>query len=94
MLCARDGQEAFALLQSSDAPIDLVLCDVVMPGVAGPDIVNRVQERSPKTRALFMSGHTTHSLVENGSLQQGHAFIHKPFMPSALARKVREVLDA
>ena len=92
--CARDGQEAFALLQSSDGPIDLVLCDVVMPGVAGPDIVKRVQARSPKTRALFMSGHTTHSLVENGSLQQGHAFIHKPFMPSALARKVREVLDA
>jgi two-component system cell cycle sensor histidine kinase/response regulator CckA len=94
VVCARDGQEAFAILHSAEGPIDLVLCDVVMPDVAGPEIVGRVQARSPKTRALFMSGHTTHSLVQNGSLQEGHAFIHKPFMPSALARKVREVLDA
>jgi PAS domain S-box-containing protein len=94
VICARDGQEAFALLHSSDEPIDLVLCDVVMPDVAGPEIVIRVQARSPKTRALFMSGHTTHALVQNGSLRNGHPFIHKPFAPSALARKVREVLDA
>jgi CheY-like chemotaxis protein len=94
VICARDGQEAFALLHSSDEPIDLVLCDVVMPDVAGPEIVIRVQARSPKTRALFMSGHTAHALVQNGSLRNGHAFIHKPFAPSALARKVREVLDA
>jgi two-component system, cell cycle sensor histidine kinase and response regulator CckA len=94
VVCARDGQEAFAILHSSDEPIDLVLCDVVMPDVAGPEIVTRVQARSPKTRALFMSGHTTHALVQNGSLLEGHAFIHKPFAPSALARKVREVLDA
>jgi two-component system cell cycle sensor histidine kinase/response regulator CckA len=94
VVCARDGQDAFAILHSSDVPFDLVLCDVVMPDVTGPEIVHRVQTRSPKTRALFMSGHTTHSLVQNGSLEEGHAFIHKPLMPSALARKVREVLDA
>ena len=94
VLCARDAQEAFAILHSSDESIDLVLCDVVMPDLAGPDVVSRVQARSPRTRALFMSGHTTHSLVRNGTLQEGHAFIHKPFVPSALARKVREVLDA
>ena len=94
VVCARDGQEAVAILHSSDTPFDLVLCDVVMPDVAGPEIVARVQRRSPRTRALFMSGHTTHSLVQNGSLQEGHAFIHKPFVPSALVRKVREVLDA
>jgi hypothetical protein len=41
-----------------------------------------------------MSGHTTHSLVRNGTLQEGHPFIHKPFLPSALAKKVREALDA
>jgi hypothetical protein len=41
-----------------------------------------------------MSGHTTHSLVRNGTLADGHAFIHKPFTPSALVRKIREVLDA
>jgi two-component system, cell cycle sensor histidine kinase and response regulator CckA len=94
VLCARDAQEAFAILHSSDEFIDLVLCDVVMPDLAGPDVVSRVQARSPRTRALFMSGHTTHSLLRNGTLQEGHAFIHKPFVPSALARKVREVLDA
>lgn len=94
VICAADGQEAFAILQSTDAPVDLVLCDVVMPDLAGPNVVRGVQARSPRTRALFMSGHTTHSLVQNGTLQDGHAFIRKPFAPSALARKVREVLDA
>ena len=82
------------MLHSSNRPIDLVLCDVVMPDDAGPDIVSRIQSRSPKTRALFMSGHTTHSLVQSGSLQESHAFIQKPFVSSALARKVREVLGA
>jgi two-component system cell cycle sensor histidine kinase/response regulator CckA len=94
VICARDAQETFAILHSSDDTIDLILCDVVMPDLAGPDVVSRVQTRSPGTRALFMSGHTTHSLVRNGTLADGHAFIHKPFTPSALVRKIREVLDA
>ena len=94
VICARDGQEAFAILHSADGPIDLVLCDVVMPDLAGPAVVARVQTRSPRTRALFMSGHTTHFLVKDGTLQEGHAFIRKPFVPSALAVKIREVLDA
>jgi CheY-like chemotaxis protein len=94
VICARDAQETFAILHSSDDTIDLILCDVVMPDLAGPDVVRRVQTRSPGTRALFMSGHTTHSLVRNGTLADGHAFIHKPFTPSALVRKIREVLDA
>ncbi|MEO6239675.1 MAG: response regulator, partial [Vicinamibacterales bacterium] len=85
---------AFAIIHSADGPIDLVLCDVVMPDLAGPEVVARVQTRSPRTRALFMSGHTTHSLVKDGTLQEGHAFIRKPFVPSALAMKIREVLDA
>ena len=92
VLSARDAQEAFAILHS-DGPIDLVLCDVVMPDLAGPEVVSRIQARSPRTRALFMSGHTTHALVKDGTLQEGHAFIQKPFLPSALARKVREVLN-
>jgi two-component system cell cycle sensor histidine kinase/response regulator CckA len=94
VICARDAQEAFAILHSSDEPIDLVLCDVVMPDLGGPDVVSRVQARSPGTRALFMSGHTTHALVRNGTLRKGHAFIQKPFTPSALVSKIREVLDA
>jgi two-component system, cell cycle sensor histidine kinase and response regulator CckA len=94
VICAPDAQDAFATLQCANDPIDLVLCDVVMPDLGGPEAVSRIQARSPRTRALFMSGHTTHSLVRNGTLREGHAFIHKPFMPTALARKVREVLDA
>lgn len=92
--CARDGQEAFAILHSVERPFDLILCDVVMPDLAGPDVVSRVQARSPRTRALLMSGHTTHSLVQDGTLREGYAFIRKPFTGSALGSKVREVLDA
>ena len=94
VLCAASGQEAFAIMSSTDEPIDLVLCDVVMPNLTGAEVVSRVQARSRDTRALFMSGHTTDSLVRRGTLQEGCPFIRKPFMPSGLAKKVREVLDA
>ncbi len=89
VLGARGGEEALAAAHSVDEPIDLVLCDVVMPNLSGHEIVSRVQARSPGTRALFMSGYTAHVLLEQEALAQGRSFIQKPFTPSALARKVR-----
>lgn len=94
VLTAADGQEALAILHSARTAIDIVLCDIVMPDLSGSEIVRRIQARSGDTRALFMSGHASQALTQDGKLGIGAAFIQKPFTPSSLARKLREVLDA
>ena len=93
VLPARDGREALALSQSHEGALDLILSDVIIPDLNGVEIVKRVQDRFSHARALFMSGHTNHALLHDGTLRNGSHFIQKPFMPDALARKVRDVLD-
>lgn len=93
VLSARDPQETFAIVQASETPIELVLSDVVMPDLQGPEIVSEVQLRSPRTKALFMSGHNWNWLAQQRMLGDDDAFIQKPFTPLALAKRVREVLD-
>jgi two-component system cell cycle sensor histidine kinase/response regulator CckA len=93
VLTAADGQEALAILQSSGNAIDIVLCDIFMPDLSGREIVSRIQARSPRIRALFMSGHNSAALIQDGKLEIGAAFVQKPFTPAALVRKIREVLD-
>ncbi len=94
LVVARDGAEALALAASHGSEIDLVLSDVVMPGSNGPDVVAQIRQGSGPVRALFMSGYTDHAVFRSGALEDGMNFIQKPFAPDALARKVREVLDA
>jgi PAS domain S-box-containing protein len=93
LLIARDGVEARALVERHNGPIDLVLTDVVMPGGSGPSIVREMAKTSKRMRALFMSGYTDHAMLRNGALEEGMAFIQKPFSPQALAQKIREVLE-
>lgn len=92
--CAAGADEAFAIAASSDQSIDLVLCDVVLPGLNGREIVARLQAGCDRPRAIFMSGHTTHWLLANGKFQEENPFLQKPFTASELASKVREVLHA
>lgn len=92
--CAAGADEALAMAASSDPAIDLVVCDVVLPGLNGREVVARLQAGCAGTRAIYMSGHTTHSLLANGTFQEENPFLHKPFTPSELAMKVREVLHA
>jgi two-component system, cell cycle sensor histidine kinase and response regulator CckA len=94
VFCARDAQEALAMLYSCGANIDLALSDVILPQVNGAEVVRSIQARSPRTRALFMSGHALRALVQKSILPDDAPFIHKPFSPGALARRIREVLDA
>ena len=93
VLGARDGQEALAVSRSHEGVLDLILSDVIVPDLSGVEIVNRVQGRFKDAKALFMSGHTNHALLDDGLLQNGTHFIQKPFMPEALAKKLREALD-
>ncbi len=94
VIVARDGAEALALSLEHRGGIDLVLSDVVMPGASGPEVVGLMQASVGPVRTLFMSGYTDHAAFRSGALQGEMNFIQKPFAPAALARKVREVLDA
>jgi two-component system, cell cycle sensor histidine kinase and response regulator CckA len=93
VLEARGGAAALTLAGSRTEPIHLVITDLVMPGMSGRELVERWSMKHPETRALFMSGYTDATAHQRGGLPAGAAFIQKPFAPSALARKVREVLD-
>ncbi len=74
--------------------IALLVSDVIMPRVNGREMARRMRELQPHLRVLFISGYTDRAVVENGLLEAGTSFLQKPFSPEALARKVREILDA
>jgi CheY-like chemotaxis protein len=93
VIAARDGHEAVDVSEAHDGALHLILSDVMMPGLSSVDVVKRVQRRFKDAAALFMSGRLSHTLLAAGALRNGAAFIQKPFVPHALARKVREVLD-
>ena len=75
-------------------PIHLLLTDVAMPGMGGRELAEALRPRYPWMRTLFMSGYTDDAVVRHGVLASETAFLQKPFSPSTLAQKVREVLDA
>jgi PAS domain S-box-containing protein len=93
VLSAASGEAALRTLESDGRPIDLLLTDVVMPSMSGPDLARRVQSNRPEVAVLYMSGYTDDAIVRHGVLEHGVAFIQKPFTPEGLLRKVREVLD-
>jgi CheY-like chemotaxis protein len=74
--------------------IDLLLTDVIMPGMSGNDMSKILLAKQPDMPVLFMSGYTDDAIVQHGVLEAGINFLQKPFTPGALALKVREVLDA
>jgi two-component system cell cycle sensor histidine kinase/response regulator CckA len=91
VLMARDGAQALAVSDKHHGQIDLLLSDVVMPGIGGPELAVRLRMRRPTLRVLLMSGYDEHSLGAGGA---GYAsFIAKPFRPELLAQKVRAALD-
>ncbi|MBI5576818.1 MAG: PAS domain S-box protein [Deltaproteobacteria bacterium] len=94
VLAAGDGEEALRTSARYEGKIDLMLCDVVMPGMSGADLSRKIALSRPDMKVLFMSGYTDNAIVHRGVLDPGTAFIEKPFSPDALARKVRAVLDA
>jgi signal transduction histidine kinase/CheY-like chemotaxis protein len=91
---ARSAADAIQLMEGHSGPIDLVLTDVVMPGMKGPELVERLANQRPGTKVLYMSAYTEDAVINFGMLGQGTAFIEKPFSPDELASKVRKVLDA
>jgi PAS domain S-box-containing protein len=90
---ARNGAEAIALAHAFADRIDLLLADVVMPGMSGSELATQLVLEYPELKVLFMSGYPDDAIGKHGVLDEGMSFIGKPYTPSALARKVREVLD-
>ncbi len=91
---ARNGGEALLLCEKHPGVIHLLLSDVVMPQMGGPELARRLAKGRPAMKILCMSGYTDDAVVRHGALQAGIAFIQKPITPDTLTRKVREVLDA
>ncbi|HVZ71399.1 MAG TPA: response regulator [Polyangia bacterium] len=89
---ARDGREAVEVARGLDAPVDLVISDVIMPRLNGPAAVADLRQIFPDARSLFMSGYTDHALLRDGALRDGVNYIQKPFTPESLAKKIKEVL--
>jgi two-component system cell cycle sensor histidine kinase/response regulator CckA len=93
VLEAGNGEEALAAAARWQGPVKLLLSDVVMPLMSGPEIGRRVREVCPDIRVLYMSGHADSSLVHHGILDPGVDLIEKPFESDDLLRRVREILD-
>ena len=85
---------ALDLAATHDAPIDLLISDVVMPGGYGPDLYEKLKKRRAGLRVLFMSGHTDQRLSGHGVLEPGVALLAKPFTPAELCRRVSELVGA
>ncbi len=90
---ARDGAAALLIHAEDEHAIDLLLTDVVMPGLSGLDLAQRLRERNPGLRVIYMSGYADNAAVNEAMRQAGGSFLPKPFTPDEVVRKVREVLD-
>jgi len=93
VLEAADGPAALELSAGHARGIDILVTDVVMPGMSGRELAERLAPARPAMRVLYTSGYTDDAMVRQGVLRAGVAFLQKPFIPETLARKVREVLD-
>jgi two-component system, cell cycle sensor histidine kinase and response regulator CckA len=93
VLQAGDGPSALELLRRHTGDVDLLVTDVVMPGMSGPEVANAIAAMRPGTQVLYISGYTDSAIGHHGVLEPGIAFLQKPFSAADLTRKVRAVLD-
>ena len=92
VLLASGGAEALQLAARHSGPIQMLVTDVVMPGMNGRELARRLLELRPDTKVLYLSGYADDAVERHGVLDPGTAFMQKPFSPGALASRVREVL--
>jgi two-component system, cell cycle sensor histidine kinase and response regulator CckA len=93
VLCAGGGEQALALARQHDGSIHLMMTDVVMPGMSGPDLARNLGSLRPGLKVLFSSGYPEDAIADHGILGPAIQFIQKPFTLTGLAQKVREVLE-
>jgi PAS domain S-box-containing protein len=93
VLVAQSAGDALLLCENHPGPIDILVTDVVMPQMSGPELAKRVAATRPAMKILCMSGYTDDSIVRHAALEPGIPYLQKPFTPQSLATKVREILD-
>jgi two-component system, cell cycle sensor histidine kinase and response regulator CckA len=89
---AENGEAGMAAAAKHDGKIDLVITDVVMPGISGRELVQKLARIRPDAKVLYLSGYTKDAIISEGTIEHGAAFLQKPFTLQNLSRKVREVL--
>src|SRR5262249_13301131 len=94
VLEAGSGQEALRICDSHRGAIDLMVTDVIMPGMNGREVYEHLVRRRPRLKVLYMSGYTQSAIVHRGVLEPGTAFVQKPFTIPTFLDSVREVLDS
>jgi len=92
-LVARDGAQALQIADAHAGVIDLLVTDVIMPGITGRAAADAIREARPGIRVLYISGYTDEAIMRHGVLGAGVAFLNKPFACETLLSKVRELLD-
>ena len=90
---ASSGEQALALTKKNNINVDLLLTDVIMPGMNGMELAITLKANQPKVKVIFMSGYTDDVIAHFGVLAPGELFIQKPIIASKLINKIRKMLD-
>ena len=90
---AANGGDALAVCEKQQSPIALLVSDVVMPRMSGPELATSLKALHPEMKILYTSGYTDAAVVRHGLSEETMNFLQEPFTPSQLTRKVRDVLD-
>ena len=93
VLTAENGEAALRFHGDTVERVDLVVSDVVMPVMSGPELMNELSIRHPDLKCLYVSGYTDDAIVHHGVLDEGVELMQKPFSRNALFTKIRELLD-
>jgi two-component system, cell cycle sensor histidine kinase and response regulator CckA len=94
VLVAEDGYAAEAIVSKHSGPIDLMMTDIVMPGISGSELAQKITALRPEIRVVYMSGYTDQAIVRHGILSSDVLLLQKPFTMSTLAHKLREAFVA
>jgi len=87
------GEIAMEVSKKYKSPIDLMITDIVMPGMGGKKLVQKIKKHRPQLKILYISGYTDEIISQHGVLEEGTHFLQKPFLPQSFLTKIREILD-
>jgi DNA-binding response OmpR family regulator len=93
VIATANGVEAIEIAERNHEPIDLLIADVMMPGLSGPDVADRLRRRNPGMRTLFISGYSGNPVMPDRVMADSGAFLLKPFTPEVLLAKVQARLS-